>query len=131
MGEDDFFHLESSTTDPTTPSQPTFTEFVAQMAELMKTQESTLTTTPTPTTTISYATSSAHIGIKLDGSNYALWSQVIEMYVVGKDKLGYLTGELPAPSQIDSTFNRWQTENAIVKGWLTNSMEPRLIGNFI
>ncbi|KAL5826966.1 hypothetical protein ACOSQ3_018812 [Xanthoceras sorbifolium] len=37
------------------------------------------------------------IGIKLDGSNYALWSQV----------------------------------NAIVKGWLINSMDPSLIGNFI
>ncbi|XP_021819415.1 uncharacterized protein LOC110761277 [Prunus avium] len=129
MGENDFFPIESSTTDPATPSQPTFTEFATQMAELMKTQASTSTTTPTPT--ITYETSSAQIGIKLDGSNYALWSQVIEMYVAGKDKLGYLIGELPAPSQTPSTFNRWRTENAIVKGWLINSMEPRLIGNFI
>lgn len=127
MGENDFFPTESSTTDPATPSQPTFTEFATQMAELMKTQASTSTTTPT----ITYETSSAQIGIKLDGSNYALWSQVIEMYVAGKDKLGYLIGELPAPSQTPSTFNRWRTENAIVKGWLINSMEPRLIDNFI
>ena len=29
----------------------------------------------------------APIGIKLDGSNYPLWSQVVEMYISGKDKL--------------------------------------------
>ncbi|KAL6294169.1 hypothetical protein ACE6H2_002311 [Prunus campanulata] len=57
MRENDFFPTESSTTDPATPSQPTFTEFAAQMAELMKTQASTSTTTPTPT--ITYETSSA------------------------------------------------------------------------
>ncbi|KAL5810545.1 hypothetical protein ACOSQ4_027113 [Xanthoceras sorbifolium] len=28
----------------------------------------------------------AKIGIKLDGTNYALWSQIVEMYVSGKDK---------------------------------------------
>ncbi|KAF8377230.1 hypothetical protein HHK36_030604 [Tetracentron sinense] len=28
-------------------------------------------------------------------------------------------------------FRKWRTENSIVKGWLINSMEPRLISNFI
>ena len=36
-----------------------------------------------------------HMGIKLDGYNYALWSQVMEMYIVGKDKLGYILGDTP------------------------------------
>ncbi|KAI4347872.1 hypothetical protein L6164_008649 [Bauhinia variegata] len=71
------------------------------------------------------------IGIKLDGSNYALWSQVVEMYISGKDKLGYINGDLPPPSQTDPTFRRWRTDNAIVKGWLINSMDSSLIGNFI
>ena len=31
------------------------------------------------------------ISVKLDGTNYALWSQVMEMYIMGKDKLGYIT----------------------------------------
>ena len=35
------------------------------------------------------------IGIKLDGQNYALCSQVMEMYIVGKDKLGYILGDFP------------------------------------
>ena len=35
------------------------------------------------------------MGIKLDGHNYALWSQVMEMYIAGKDKLGYILGDTP------------------------------------
>ncbi|RVW47160.1 hypothetical protein CK203_016995 [Vitis vinifera] len=51
------------------------------------------------------------IGIKLDGSNYALWSQVVEMFISKRDKLG--------------------TENTIVKGWLINTMDSSLISTFI
>lgn len=57
--------------------------------------------------------------------------QVVEMYISGKDKLGYITGDSPEPSESDPSFRRWRTENAIVKGWLINSMDPSLIGNFI
>ena len=73
----------------------------------------------------------ASIGIKLDGNNYPLWSQVVEMYISGKDKLGYINGDLPQPSQTDPTFRRWRTDNAIVKGWIINSMGSSLISNFI
>ena len=73
----------------------------------------------------------APIGIKLDGSNYPLWSQVVEMYISGKDKLGYINGDLPQPPQTDPTSRRWQTDNAIVKGWIINSMDSSLISNFI
>lgn len=73
----------------------------------------------------------APIGIKLDGNNYPLWSQVVEMYISGKDKLGYINGDLPQPSQTDPTFRRWRTDNAIVKGWIINSMDSSLINNFI
>lgn len=76
-------------------------------------------------------TTAAPIGIKLDGSNYALWSQVVEMYISGKDKLGYINGDIQQPPQTDPSFRKWRTDNAIVKGWLINSMEPSLIGNFI
>ena len=75
--------------------------------------------------------STTPIGIKLEGSNYALWSQVVEMYISGKDKLGYINGDSPQPPETDPSFWRWRTENAIVKGWLINSMDPSLIANFI
>ena len=73
----------------------------------------------------------APIGIKLDGMNYAIWSWIVEMYVAGKDKLGYINGDLPQPLTTDHSFRRWRTENATVKGWLIGSMDPSLIGNFI
>ena len=44
------------------------------------------------------------MGIKLDGQNYALWSQVMEMYIAGKDKLGYILGDIPQPEPTDPTF---------------------------
>ncbi|XP_030445603.2 uncharacterized protein LOC115668264 [Syzygium oleosum] len=71
------------------------------------------------------------IAIKFNGMNYGLWSQVVEMYVSGKDKLGYLTGDIPQPAQTDPALRKWKIEDATVKGWLINSMEPALIGNFI
>jgi len=73
----------------------------------------------------------AQIGIKLNGTNYAIWSQIMEMYISRRDKLGYINGDLSQPTPTDPMFRQWRTENSIVKGWLINSMEPHLIGNFI
>ena len=50
------------------------------------------------------------MGIKLDGHNYALWSQL---------------------EPTNPAFRKWRTENTVVKGWLINLMESSLIGNFI
>jgi hypothetical protein len=55
----------------------------------------------------------------------------MEMYISGRDKLGYINGDLSQPTPTDPMFRQWRTENSIVKGWLINSMEPHLIGNFI
>lgn len=53
------------------------------------------------------------------------------MFISGKDKLGYINGDVPEPKSTDPGFRKWRTENAIVKGWLINSMDSMLIGNFI
>ena len=90
-----------------------------------------LTKNQTQTHLPTYDASAAQIGIKLDGINYALWSQVVEMYISGKDKLGYNNGDFLQPEPTDPTFRRWRAENAIVKGWLINSMDLALINNFI
>ncbi|KAJ0093604.1 hypothetical protein Patl1_26521 [Pistacia atlantica] len=50
-----------------------------------------------------YDSSAQQIGIKFDGTNYALWSQIVEMYISGKDKLGYINGDLPQPQETDPT----------------------------
>ena len=99
----------------------TLLELTTKMAEALS---RTLTSTPT-------SENMTLIGIKLDDTNYALWSQVMEIYISGKDKLGYVNGDIPQPSPTDPNFRRWRTENSLVKGWLINSMDPGLIGNFI
>ncbi|KAJ0017590.1 hypothetical protein Pint_11215 [Pistacia integerrima] len=87
-------------------SDSLFSNFTAKMTEaLTKVQTSTMTTKP----------STAPIGIKLNETNYALWSQVVEVYISGKDKLGYINGDIPQPSSTDPTFRKWRTDNAIVK----------------
>ena len=81
----------------------------------------------TPTAT----TDTAPIIIKLDGSNYALWSQVVEMFISERDKLGYINGDLPQPASTDPLFRRWRIENTIVKGWLINTRDSSLVSTFI
>ena len=71
------------------------------------------------------------MGIKLNGHNYVLWSQLMEMYIAGKDKIGYILWDTPQPEPTDLAFWKWRTENVVVKGWLINSMESSLISNFI
>ena len=108
--------------NPPSHTNSIITFLTSQMTEaLSKVQVSTSTT----------EYSIALINIKLDGSNYALWSQVVEMYISGKDKMGYINGDCPPPPRADPSFRKWRTTNAIVKGWLINSMDPTLIGNFI
>ncbi|CAL8996547.1 unnamed protein product, partial [Prunus brigantina] len=67
----------------------------------------------------------------LTETNYALWSQVMEMHIVVREKLGYLTSDTPQPSKLSSTCNQWCTENFRVKGWLIDSMSPDLMSCFI
>jgi hypothetical protein len=115
---------ETVTNSGDAPPQTTtiLTTLTNQMTEaLSKVQTLTLTT----------KSSTAPIGIKLDSSNYGLWSQVVEMYISGKDKLGFINSDCLPPPTADPSFQKWRTNNAIVKGWLINSMNPTLIGNFI
>lgn len=77
-----------------------------------------------------YEPPAAPISIKLDGSNLSL-SQVVEMYISGKYKMGYINGDIPQHESSNPMFRKWRTENAIVKGWIINSMDLTLISNFI
>lgn len=49
-----------------------------------------VTSTAVPLVNIQNDLVIAAIGIKLNGSNYSIWSQIVEMYVASRDnKLGY------------------------------------------
>uniref|UniRef100_A0A2N9J1M4 Integrase catalytic domain-containing protein n=1 Tax=Fagus sylvatica TaxID=28930 RepID=A0A2N9J1M4_FAGSY len=68
---------------------------------------------------------------KLDGTNYSAWSQFVELYVTGKGKLGYLTGEKIKPAISDLSFSTWVEENAMLMSWLLNSMTPDINASFL
>ncbi|KAJ1435382.1 hypothetical protein SESBI_04886 [Sesbania bispinosa] len=52
-------------------------------------------------------------GVKLNGVNYSLRSQVVETSVVGRRKLGYFTGNNPEPSTDGALYDKWSMENAM------------------
>ncbi|KAK2452382.1 putative mitochondrial protein [Trifolium repens] len=70
-------------------------------------------------------------GHKLNGNNYLQWSQSVLMFVSGKGKDEYLTGETVAPETGDPTFKQWKTENNMVMSWLINSMTNEIGENFL
>lgn len=58
------------------------------------------------------------INIKIDGSNYTLWCQKVEMYVQGRDRMKHLT-EVPAPPETTHLgFRKWKVDDVLVKWWL-------------
>ncbi|KAM1760876.1 hypothetical protein ACFX12_003710 [Malus domestica] len=69
--------------------------------------------------------------VKLNGSNYPLWSKVLEMHIGGHGRKGFVIGSTKEPAEDNVEYMTWETRNAIVKGWLINSMEPAIMGFFI
>ncbi|KAM1729994.1 hypothetical protein ACFX12_020306 [Malus domestica] len=68
---------------------------------------------------------------RLSDTNFKVWSNMMEVHVLGLGKQGYLTGKIPAIDKDDPGYVKWSTEDAIVRGWLLKTMEPNLFGLFI
>ena len=81
----------------------------------------------TDSSKISPTTSESHsvqiTTIRLNGDNFLRWSQSVWMYIRGRGKMGYLTGEKKAPEVDDPNYAIWDAENSMVMTWLVNSME--------
>ena len=69
--------------------------------------------------------------IKLNGDNFLRWSQSIRMYIRGRGKIGYLTGEKQEPAKEDPSYMTWDAENSMVMTWLVNSMEEEISSNYL
>jgi hypothetical protein len=110
------------------PEQP---NIAVNLEDLMARITQAINQNQTQTPAVMQDITATQIGIKLDGTNYALWSQIVEMFISRKDKLGYINGDLPQPEPNDPSFRRWRIKNSVVKGWLIGSMNPSLVSNFI
>ena len=70
-------------------------------------------------------------GHKLNGQNFLQWSQSVLMFICGKGKDDYLTGEIAIPEKDDPKYKVWKIENHMVMSWLINSMNNDIGENFL
>ncbi|GMI85841.1 hypothetical protein like AT1G21280 [Hibiscus trionum] len=53
------------------------------------------------------------------------------MYIRGRGKIGYLTGEKKEPNMDDPSYSSWDAENSMVMTWLVKSMEEDISSNYM
>ncbi|RVX20446.1 Retrovirus-related Pol polyprotein from transposon RE1 [Vitis vinifera] len=70
-------------------------------------------------------------GHKLNGHNYLQWSQSVLLFICGKGKDEYLTGEAVMPETTKPGFRKWKIENSMIMSWLINSMNNDIGENFL
>lgn len=46
--------------------------------------------------------------IRLNGDNFLRWSQSVRMYLRGRGKIGYITGDSKQPDVNDNTYAIWE-----------------------
>ena len=81
--------------------------------------------------TVTIHETSSPIHIKLDGTNYHVWSKILEMHIAGRKKKGYITRRKAAPTTDDPGYDEWEAEDALVKSWLINSIIDNLMSHFV
>ena len=69
--------------------------------------------------------------IKLNRDNFLRWSQSVRMYIRGRGKIGYITGEVIAPATNDPNYTLWDAENSMIMTWLVNSMDDEIGPNYL
>ncbi|XP_050233189.1 uncharacterized protein LOC126681679 [Mercurialis annua] len=93
------------------------------------------TQTPATETQISRTATENHsvqiTTIRLYGDNFLRWSQSVCMYIKGRGKIVYITGDTERPDMKDSTFPIWDAENSMVMTWLVNSMIEEISANYM
>lgn len=68
---------------------------------------------------------------KFNGSNYLQWSQSVMLFVCGRAKDEFLSGDSTQLKTSDPTLKAWRSENSMVMSWLINSMTTEIGENFL
>ncbi|KAH9648489.1 retrotran gag 3 domain-containing protein [Citrus sinensis] len=53
------------------------------------------------------------------------------MYIRGRGKIGYLTGDVKAPEISDPSYGVWDAENSMIMAWLVNFMDEDISANYM
>ncbi|KAL3522109.1 hypothetical protein ACH5RR_014943 [Cinchona calisaya] len=70
-------------------------------------------------------------GIILNESNYDVWSQLMEMHIIEREKLSYICGKMKQPAKLEDGYEKWYAENEKVKMWLLMSMTPKIMKRYL
>ncbi|KAJ1432328.1 Gag-polypeptide of LTR copia-type, partial [Sesbania bispinosa] len=70
-------------------------------------------------------------GYKLNGQNYIQWARSVRIFLQGKGKEDYITGNAKEPEKEDPTHQKWKLENSLVMSWLLSSMTHETGENFM
>ncbi|KAF9667412.1 hypothetical protein SADUNF_Sadunf15G0020300 [Salix dunnii] len=68
----------------------------------------------------------------LTADNYVSWSRAISRALRAKNKLAFVNGTLPKPTDIsDPLFEAWERCNDLVVSWLQNSISPSVKSSLV
>ena len=62
-----------------------------------------------------HETSFPTISIKLNSTNYCVWSQIMDMHFVGRRKKGSIIGRKAPPAKNNPSYDEWEAKDVLVK----------------
>lgn len=65
------------------------------------------------------------------GTNYLMWSTVIQISLKAKDKLGFIEGSITKPTESSSEFSKWRKADYMVRSWILGSLTKELDEVFV
>lgn len=77
--------------------------------------DKTVATPNTASIVIQFDNTVFHAGITLTLKNYDMWSQLMEMHIITREKMGYIRGKEKALAGINPKYDKLYAENQKVK----------------
>lgn len=68
--------------------------------------------------------------IKLDGTNYLLWSRTFTLAIEAKEMSEFIEGLVTQPTEAVA-LKKFKSQRSLVMTWLFNSMKPEICHNFL
>lgn len=63
--------------------------------------------------------------------NYNTWNIAITTALDAKNKIAFVDGSLPRPSETNPCYRIWSRCNAMVKSWILNSVTKEIYGSIL
>jgi hypothetical protein len=66
-------------------------------------------------------------GAKLNGNNYRMWKKMMTAHLCGLNKMGYVNGTIPVPTEDSDDYCKWENNNGAVMSVLYKSMTEDVV----